>query len=81
VPVAPEVDVFEGEVGGNGDLFSGFGLEEGAIVANSETQGRASGLFPGAEGGDQREFSAEVRGFYRVRWSSFCVRYQNLLLF
>jgi hypothetical protein len=61
VPVAAKVDVFEGEVGGDGDFFAGFGLEEGAVVADSEAQGGASGLFSGAEGGDEGEFPAMVR--------------------
>jgi len=52
------MDVFEGKVGGDGDLFAGGGAQESAVVADAEAKFPAGLLASRAEGGDDGEFSA-----------------------
>ena len=44
MPVEAEVAAGDGEVGGDGQLFAGTRTEQGAVVADAQTEGGSGGL-------------------------------------
>jgi hypothetical protein len=44
MPIKPEMTAGDGEVGGDGEFFTGVGAEKGAVVADAETEPAAAGV-------------------------------------